>query len=61
MKKTLEFEILISKKIVVEYYCGDIYIDELINLKKDISKEKDYDPNFNIIMDFRDANSMSFS
>ncbi|MDA3780227.1 MAG: hypothetical protein PF487_08450 [Bacteroidales bacterium] len=58
MKKKVAYSIIQEKKMIIEYYCEDIFIDDLINLKKDISNNEYYKPTYNLIMDFRDSNLM---
>lgn len=50
------YEIFPALKLIVEYYAGDISLDLLIGTKKEISKNKNYNPNYNLIMDMRDSN-----
>ncbi len=49
------YKILPDKKLIIEYYSGEIFMDDFIELKKKISQEKDYDPTFFSLLDFRDA------
>lgn len=56
MDKVGSYKILAKKQLVVEYYSGDIGTDDLIYLKRKISKEGNYSFNFDTVMDFRDAN-----
>ncbi len=55
MFNRFEYVILSDKSLILEYYNGDFQGNELIELKKKVSRDKCYNPNFNIIHDFRDA------
>lgn len=44
-----------DKQYILEYYGGKFDLDELIEFKLQIANEISYNPNFNIIHDFRDA------
>lgn len=54
MNQKLEYLILVEYCLIIEYYSGKFDIDDLIALKKHVAKDKDYNPNYNIIHDFRD-------
>jgi len=51
----MNYKIIAEKKVILEYYSGIISVQDLINNKSNIIKEKEYDANYNIIHDFRDA------
>ncbi len=55
MKKS-SYKILVKEKLILEYYSGEIRMDDLLYSKEIISEDKIYNPEFNIIHDFRDAN-----
>ena len=56
IKSYTTFEIFPSQKLIIEYYAGDISVDILIGIKKEISKHESYNPNYNLIMDMRNSN-----
>jgi len=56
MDKKFDFKIVPEKKLIIEYLKGDISYDDFIQLKESQFSDKDYDPHFNILDDFRDAN-----
>lgn len=60
MEKPFTYKILIPHKTIVSYYYGDISIDDLINCKTQMSEDKDYNPNYNLLLDFRNCN-LNFS
>ena len=49
---------LISKeqRLIVEYHAGDITVNDFIDSRKIISSDGEYNPNFDLIMDYREAN-----
>jgi len=55
MSKIIKYRILPNIKTVVEYYSGEIFVEDLFEIKKEISKQHDYSPNYNLIMDLRDT------
>ncbi len=55
MINKFKYVILSNKSLILEYYSGAFYGDELIELKKKVSRDKDYNSNYNVIHDFRDA------
>ena len=44
--------------MIVEYHSGNINIDEFIQSRKTISQDPDFNPDFDILFDFRDANML---
>ena len=55
METKKEYIIIPEKKLIIEYYSGQFQVDELIAFKEAICADKNYNPNFNVINDFRDA------
>jgi len=55
MANKTEYIIVPDKKLIIEYYCGKYQVNELIVFKEAICADKNYNPNFNVINDFRDA------
>lgn len=55
MKSGLQYQIFPEKRLIVEYYCGEVYKNTILYFKNEISKHVAYDMNYNIIHDFRDA------
>ncbi|WP_372640994.1 hypothetical protein [Ancylomarina sp.] len=60
MNKSGSYVILEKEQIIIEYHSGEINVDDIINSRKVISSNPDYNPNFNIVLDIRDA-SMNLS
>ncbi len=55
MKNYIDFIILKDKKLILEYYYGIIQIEDFIRIHKRKSNDKDFNPNYNLLIDFRDA------
>ncbi|HON53347.1 MAG TPA: hypothetical protein P5243_06905 [Bacteroidales bacterium] len=55
MNTGLQYQIFPDKKLIVEYYSGEIYKNTIQYFKKEISKNVAYNMHYNIIHDFRDA------
>ncbi|NOQ28341.1 MAG: hypothetical protein GQ564_23510 [Bacteroidales bacterium] len=49
------FKIIPDKKLIIEYFSGKIELKDILELKRRESIEKEYNSNFNIIDDSRDA------
>lgn len=58
MEQKLEYLVLVEHSLIIEYYSGEFNVDELIAFKQHIAKDKNYNPNYNIIHDFRDMEFM---
>lgn len=54
MTKILAYQIIVDKSLIIESYTGKFNVNELIEFKKIVGEDKHYNPNFNIIHDFRD-------
>lgn len=54
MTKKLDYLILSDKLLIIEFYRGGFYVDELIDFKKKVGSDKEYNPNYNIIHDFKE-------
>lgn len=55
MKNYINYVILKEKKLIFEYYYGQIYLNDFIKIHESKSNEKDFNPNYNLLIDFRDA------
>jgi len=55
MKPYICYKIIPEKKLVLEYFCGELTWEDLIENKRKLALEKNYDPTYNIIDDVRDA------
>lgn len=62
MSKSLEFfekkyhyRILHEEKLIVEYYSGEIILENLIAYKKILLADPEYSPQYNLLVDLRDA------
>jgi hypothetical protein len=54
-EKVGSYIIVPPKKLILEYYSGEIRMSDLIQFKRIISKDPNYNFYFNTIIDFRDA------
>jgi hypothetical protein len=54
MKAVFAYKILVEDNLILEYYRGKYNVEELIAFKKQVAKDKGYNPNFNVIHDFRE-------
>ena len=54
MVKAYSYKILQNQKLILEYVCGEITWREVIELKKRLTQDINYDPTFHIIDDIRD-------
>lgn len=52
----IKYKILSDLKLIIENYTGCVSMDDVIAIKKETGLDRIYSPNFNVIMDFRDAN-----
>ena len=50
------YKILALNRLIVQYYSGDITMDDIIYLQKGISDDLNYNSSFDVVIDFRDAN-----
>ncbi len=55
MANKIEYLIVDNKSLIIESYIGNFNVDELIEFKKKVGNDKIYNPNFNVIHDFRKA------
>ena len=56
MEKFGSYKILKKEKLIVEYHFGDINIADFINSRIMISSDSEYNPDFDLIFDFREVN-----
>jgi len=54
-ERKYHYRILHEEKLVVEYYSGEIVLDNLIEFKKILLTDPEYNPHYNILADLRDA------
>lgn len=55
MEQHSNHKILTLEKLIIEYYYGEVTKDVIIDMKINIVNNKDYNPDFNSILDFRDS------
>ncbi|MBU8893199.1 MAG: hypothetical protein KOO66_10500 [Bacteroidales bacterium] len=55
MKNYINYVILKDKKLIFEYYYGEIYLNDFIDIHERKSNDKDFNANYNLLIDFRDA------
>tara|TARA_R110002050_G_scaffold297339_1_gene458589 strand:+ start:8635 stop:9078 length:444 start_codon:yes stop_codon:yes gene_type:complete len=53
MVKIFRYKILVPHKTIIAYYQGEINVQDLIEFKVLMSNDPDYDPAYNLILDFR--------
>lgn len=51
-ENSVNYKIIPSCNIIIEQYNGPILMQDIIDIKKEISSHSNYSPNFNVIMDF---------
>ncbi len=51
-ENNVNYKIIPSCNIIIEQYNGPILMQDIIDIKKEISIQSNYSPNFNVIMDF---------
>ena len=56
MSKFGAYKIIAKERLIVEYHSGDINIDDFMESRKTICLVQEYNPDFNVIFDFRNAN-----
>lgn len=56
MRKFGSYVIMNEEKLIVEYHSGDINIHDFIHSRKIISSDGEYNPNFDLVLDYREAN-----
>ncbi|SDW73015.1 hypothetical protein SAMN05444411_10261 [Lutibacter oricola] len=49
------YKILTNQHLIIEVYNGDFYIEDVIALKTKLFQDINYKPDYNIIMDLRNA------
>lgn len=54
-EKKYHYRILHEEKLIVEYYSGDIVLENLIEFKKILLTDPEYNPQYNLLIDLRDA------
>lgn len=52
----LQYKHIPQLKLVIEVYCGNIKYSDLVTLKENELKDKQFDPNYNLLMVVKDAN-----
>lgn len=55
MKNYINYVILKEKKLIFEYYYGQINLNDFIKIHERKSNDRDFNPNYNLLIDFRDA------
>ncbi|MBI9040779.1 hypothetical protein [Lutibacter sp.] len=55
MVNKIEYIVLNNYSLIIETYIGNFNLDELIEFKKKVGNDKNYNPIFNVIHDFRKA------
>ena len=61
MRAIHNYKILEDLKLIIQHSKGNIKVDDYIKLKNQIVKDKSFDPNFDKIIDLREANLDSLS
>lgn len=55
MNKKVDYKIFKKYKLIVELYEGTIGFDDIINNKQKSSLDENYDPDYAVLLDFRNA------
>lgn len=55
MENFISYKILKEKNLIIEYYSGQILVEDFLKLHKNKAENKDFHPNLNLLIDFRDA------
>lgn len=55
MKNYINYLIVKEKKLIIEYYSGQIFLRDFIRIHEKKSNDKDFNVNHNLLIDFRDA------
>jgi hypothetical protein len=55
LKNFINFIIVKEKQLIIEYYSGKIYLEDFIKIHDKKSNDVDFNVNFNLLIDFRDA------
>ena len=55
MKNFINYLIVKEKKLIIEYYSGKIYLNDFIKIHDKKGNDKDFNINYNLLIDFRDA------
>lgn len=55
MHNITNYFILKERKLIIEYYSGKIYLNDFLKIHEKKSKDKDFNVNFNLLIDFRNA------
>ena len=54
-KNYIDFKIIPEKKLIIEYFSGEITIEDIVKLKLIEIEHQDYNNEFNLFSDFRDG------
>ena len=55
MNKIGKYKIIVDKQLIIIYFSGNIDVDDLINLQKNLHSNPAFDASFDVIADFRDC------
>ena len=55
MSNYINYIIVKEKRLIIEYYSGKIHLNDFIEIHDRKSKDKDFNLNYNLLIDFRDA------
>lgn len=55
IQKRAVFFISPERKLIIEYYSGYIYLSDILKIKSNAGEHKDFSKDFNVLIDFRDA------
>lgn len=59
MSKFGSYKIITNERLIIEYHSGDISVNEFLESRKIISSVPDYNPYFDLVLDFRDVNMLA--
>lgn len=55
MSPFIDYIIIPKDKLIIEYFNGKVSLEDVIILQKELAENPNYDPNYNVIDDLRDA------
>jgi len=55
MEQYSNYKILKDENLIIEYYYGEVTTDVILDMKKMLMSDKNFNENFNSILDFRDS------
>lgn len=60
MGDNTSYTIIPELKLIITYGKGRVFIEDIIQLNRNFISDKQYDPSFDLLMDFRDSIAIAF-